>query len=234
MAKWLIFASLLSAAASIGTQGAAATLTVADLAPNDLMISEYLANPVGVADADGEYFEIFNATTGPVDLTGLIVRDDGSNSFTIASLMLASLDFAVLASTDGALLGFTADYVYGTGMALTNTDDEIGLYRPDGVLIHKLIYDDGDAFGAGIAHELRILDPDTPTIVRGPTSGSDFIAADGMLPFDNFGSPGFAGNTQVGYAAVPLPAGIWLLASGLGACAWARRRAGRRLRVRAS
>ncbi len=234
MAKWLIFASLMSAAASISTQSAAATLTVADLAPNDLMITEYLANPVGIADADGEYFEIFNATAGPVDLAGLTVRDDGSNSFTVTSLTLASLSFAVLASTDGALLGFTADYVYGAGMTLTNTDDEIGLYRPDGTLIHKLGYDDGDAFGAGIAHELGVLDPNTPTIVQGPVTGADFIAASGMLPFDNFGSPGFAGNTQVGFAAVPLPAGIWLLASGLGVCAWARRQAGRGVPVRAS
>lgn len=225
MSKWLVFMSVLSVAASVSSRVVAATLTVADLAPTDLIITEYLANPVGVADADGEYFEIFNTTSQMIDLSGLVVRDDGSNSFTVTSLMLAPLSFAVFSNSDGAALGITPDYIYGSSMALTNTDDEIGLYRLDGTMIHKVAYDDGDNFGAGIAHELNVLNGMTPTLVFGPVSGTAFIAATAMLPLNNFGSPGFAGNTNIDLAAVPLPASVWMFGSALGMLGWGRRKA---------
>ncbi len=225
MSKWLVFLSILSAAISVSTRTIAATLTVADLTPNNLIITEYLANPVGVADADGEYFEIFNTTASTIDLAGLSVRDDGSNSFTVTSLLLAPQSFAVFSSSDGTSLGFSPDYIYAGSMALTNTDDEIGLYRLDDTVIHKVTYDDGDNFGAGIAHELGVLNALTPTLVSGPLAGSDFIAATSMLPFNNFGSPGFAGNTSIELAAVPLPAGIWMFGSALSLLGWARRKA---------
>jgi hypothetical protein len=202
----------------------AATVGVADVAPNSLVVTEYLANPVDVADADGEYFEIFNATTDSIDLAGLVVRDDGSNSFTVTSLVIAPHAFAVFASADGTALGIAPDYVYGGGMALTNTDDEIGLYRPDDTLINKVAYSDGDLFGAGIAHELAVLDGTTPVLTFGPTLGAHFVAATQALALGNFGSPGAAGNTQIDLPTVPLPAGAWLLLSAFGALGWTGRR----------
>ena len=39
MAKWLVFASFLAAALSVSSRTVAATLTVADLAPNDIVIT---------------------------------------------------------------------------------------------------------------------------------------------------------------------------------------------------
>ncbi len=231
MAKWLVFVSVLSTAVSVSSRTIAATLTVADLTPNNLVITEYLANPVGVRDADGEYFEIFNTTDNPVDLGGLVVRDDGSNSFTLTALTLAAQSFAVLSSSDGTSLGIIPDYIYGSSMALTNTGDEIGLYRPDGTAIHQLTYDDGDFFGAGIAHELGRLDRAMPAILTGPVSGTDFIPATAMLPFNNTGSPGFAGNTIIDLATVPLPASIWMFGSTLGMLCWVRRKAGKVARI---
>ncbi len=148
MANWLVFISIVVTALSVSSRTIAATLTVADLTANNLVITEYLANPVGVTDADGEYFEIFNTTADPIDLGGLVVRDDGSNSFTVTALTLAPLSFAVFSSSDGTSLGITPDYIYGNGMALTNTADEIGLYRQDGAAIHKVIYDDGETVRA--------------------------------------------------------------------------------------
>jgi hypothetical protein len=116
-------------------------------------------------------------------------------------------------------------------MALTITDDEIGLYRPDGTAIHKLTYDDGDFFGAGIAHELTLLNPATPAILTGPSTGADFIAATTMLLFDNFGSPGYAGNTAIDLTTVPVPASVWMFGSALSMLGWARRKAGKTARM---
>ncbi|MAF83186.1 MAG: lamin tail domain-containing protein [Gammaproteobacteria bacterium] len=227
MAKWLVFVSVLSVAVSVSSRTFAATLTTANLTPNNLVITEYLANPIGITDADGEYFEIFNTTSNSIELGGLVVRDAGTNSFTVTALLLAPQSFAVFSNSDGASLGISPDYVYAGGMTLTNTADEIGLYRQDGMAIHQLIYTDGDFFGAGIAHELDVLDWTTPAIVNGPVSGTDFIAASALLPFNNTGSPGLAGNTNINLAAVPLPASVWMFGSTLGMLCWLRRKAGK-------
>jgi hypothetical protein len=117
--------------------------------------------------------------------------------------------------------------MYGGSMTLTNTADEIGLYRQDGMAIHQLIYTDGDFFGAGIAHELDVLNWTTPAVVNGPASGADFIAASALLPFNNNGSPGLAGNTTINLAAVPLPASVWMFGSTLGMLCWLRHKVGK-------
>jgi hypothetical protein len=202
----------------------AATLSVADLTANDLVVTEYLANPVGVSDTSGEYFEIYNRTLDGIDLAGLIVRDDGSNTFTVSSLLLPAGGFAVFANSDGVALGLSPAYMYGSAMALTNSADEIGLYRPDDTLINKVMYSDGDSFGAGIAHELDVISASLPSVTGGPTLGSDFIAATAILNLGNFGSPGAAGNTRLEAPTVPLPAGAWLLSSALALLAGRRKR----------
>lgn len=219
------FLATLSAATWLACLSATgATLNVANVAPNSLVITEYLANPDGISDADGEYFEIFNATADSIDLGGLVVRDDGSNTFTVSALVIAPQSFAVFSSSDGASLGLAPDYIYGSAMSLTNSDDEIGLYRPDDLLINKVAYSDGDQFGPGIAHELARLGATTPILTFGPTLGGDFVAASQPLPFGNFGSPGSAGNTQLDIPPIPLPASAWLLGTALGLLGWTRRR----------
>ncbi|MDH3977229.1 MAG: lamin tail domain-containing protein [Gammaproteobacteria bacterium] len=225
MLNWLVFASTFAVALSINSHAFSATLTVNDLAANDLVITEYLANPIGVADSESEYFEIFNTTTHTLDLSGLIVRDDGSNSFTVTALSLPGHSFAVLSSGDGAALGHRVDYNYGSAMSLTNTDDEIGLYRPDDLLIQKVVYNDGDFYGAGIAHELQSVSGLTPLITTGAAAGIAFAPSTYTLLLNNFGSPGTAGNTNISLASVPLPASFWMFGSALSILGWARKKA---------
>ena len=203
----------------------AATVGVAELGPGDLIVTEYLADPIGVSDANGEYFEIFNTRMDTVDLTGLVIRDDGSNSFEVAGLSAPPRSFVVFSNGDGQALGFTPDYSYGGAMSLTNTDDEIGLFGPGDTLINKAVYTDGDFFGDGMAHELASLAAGRGGITTGPAAGTDFIAAVGPLLLGNAGSPGSAGQTNI--ALVPVPASAWLFLSGLGLASWMRRRLSR-------
>jgi hypothetical protein len=224
MARRTVFTSILYALMILDGTAGAATLTAAELMPNDLIITEYLANPVGVSDSLGEYFELFNTTESDIDLTGLRVRDDGSNAFTVTGATISAGAFAVFSGSDGMSLGLAPDYVYGGSMSLTNTDDEIGLFRPDDTLINKLAYTDGDFFGDGIAHELQGLDRVTSNLLVGPASGSDFIAATLGLPLGNFGSPGFAGGTSIDMPAVPIPAAVWMFGSALSILGWIRRK----------
>ena len=85
MANWLVFATLIAAALSVSHKTSAATLTVTELTANNLVITEYMANPIGIADTVGEYIELFNTTDASINLDGLIVRDQGSNSFTVST-----------------------------------------------------------------------------------------------------------------------------------------------------
>lgn len=224
MIKWSVCIAVLAALLSANATACTVVMQAHDLAPNSLIITEYLANPVGVSDAQAEYFELYNTTPFDIDMTGIVVRDDGSNSFTVSGLIIAARSFAVFSSTDGAALGLTPDYVYGSSMSLTNTDDEIGLFRPDDTLISKVAYTDGDFFGAGIAHELAMLNLAGPSLLLGPSIGTDFIAAVTALPLGNFGSPGFAGRTAINGPAVPVPAAVWMFGSALSILGWVRHR----------
>ncbi len=193
-----------------------APLGLADLNPGDLLVTEYLADPVGVSDAQGEYFEVLNLRDQTVDLEGLVVRDDGSNQFVVSGVSIAAGAFAVFASNAGIDLGYNPDFIYAGHMSLTNTDDEIVLVGVGDTILHQVSYTDGDAFGDGVAHELRLA---MPGLIgsTGPAAGDDFVAATEALALGNFGSPGFAGNTIVGISAVPLPPAAWLFCSGLAA-----------------
>jgi hypothetical protein len=208
----------------LSSGASAAILNTATLTPNSLVITEYLANPIGVSDSEGEYFEIFNTTNSDIDLSDLIIRDDGSNSFTVSGLMIAAGSFSIFSNFDGVSLGFTPDYIYAGSMSLTNTDDEIGLFRPDDTLINKVSYSDGDFFGDGIAHELDKLNRNTPSSLFGPGLGSDYVAAVSALSLGNFGSPGGAGGTSINLAPVPVPAAVWMFGSALSILGWIRRR----------
>ena len=205
----------------LATPVSAANLALADLTPGDLVITEFLANPVGVADTEGEYFEILNRTTSTVDLAGLVVRDDGSNTFTVDALSLAPGGFGVLGNGDGAALGLTVDHIYGSSMSLTNSADEIVLVGEGDATLFRLAYADGDAFGAGVASELGVARAGLTV-----TSDGDYTAATSALLLGNLGSPGAAGGTTI--PTVPLPGAAWLLFSGLAWLGSIRQRMNRR------
>ena len=46
----------------------------------DLVFSEFLADPLQVSDAAGEWVEIYNTSGGLLDLGGFELHDDGSDS----------------------------------------------------------------------------------------------------------------------------------------------------------
>jgi hypothetical protein len=120
------------------------------LQPGDLIVTEIMNNPFVVSDADGEWFEIFNASSSTVDLRGLEIRDDGSDSHVIAGLdpvNIAPGQYFVLGINDNPLFngGATVDYEYPSGFALANGGDEIEIV--DGAtVIDRVAWDGGPSF----------------------------------------------------------------------------------------
>ncbi|MFQ5584534.1 MAG: lamin tail domain-containing protein, partial [Calditrichia bacterium] len=164
--------------------------------PGDLVISEFMANPAAVPDADGEYVEFYNNTAQPIDINGFILKDDGTDSHTINNagpLLVPGFGFIVLGrnGNQGSNGGYVADYVY-SGFQIGNSADEIVLETPGMVEICRLNYSNGDPFGPGVSAELNNVNNHN----GGVTQEGSYVAATTPYGSGDLGSPGSAGNTQ--------------------------------------
>jgi hypothetical protein len=173
-------------------------------AVGDLLITEVMANPAALSDSQGEWFELFNPTDEPINLLGIDLGDDGSNRHRFDSdLLILPGEFLTLARS--ADPGFQPDYVY-SNFTLSNGSDEIVLREG---LVEMLRLDYGPGFSvAGRSRELEQL----------PMTASNYGLTLASLGYGagDFGTPGsgvFGLPPTV--STVPLPAGLWLFASGL-------------------
>jgi hypothetical protein len=149
-----------------------------------LVVSEIMHNPTGQADTVGEYVELYNAGGAPIDLLGAVIRDDGSDTFTVSSsLVVAPGAFVVLARSSSAA-GGAVDYVYGTAMTLSNSDDEV-LVMVNGAVQDRVSYDASFPLVAG-----RSLDLRSGALSATANDDSDaWCAATSALGNGDFGSP---------------------------------------------
>jgi hypothetical protein len=158
-----------------------------DWAAGDLLITEFLAGPAQ-GGSDGEWFEIYNNTGETVELRGLTVRDDGANSFTVdTSVVAAPAERLVFARTATATGAVTPAFVYGTSFTLANTTDQIVIEGASGE-IARISYVAGNFGGrTGISAS---LDP-------GSTDAAGYNVAtnwcDGFTSYDDNGNKGTPG-----------------------------------------
>jgi hypothetical protein len=120
--------------------------------PGDLFITELMIDSNVTPDSAGEWFEMLNVSSSSLELDGLVIRDDGSNSYQVqGSLIVLPGEYVVF----GAANEFV-DHVY-TGFVLANSADEIELDLA-GVSIDRFVYD--ATFAASFATGLAMgLDP---------------------------------------------------------------------------
>jgi hypothetical protein len=183
----------------------------APLVSGNLVISEVMANPSAVLDANGEWFELFNPTGSSIDLDGLVLRDDGVDFHTISgTLNIASGGYLVLGinGNSGSNGGYVADYVY-SDFLLANSADEIVISEVIDEVeteIARLDY----TFGFVTSGASRQL----PSVTSPPFTEGDYILATTVYGDGDLGTPG---------APVPEPSTVLLFASGLAALAIRRR-----------
>ena len=171
----------------------------------DLVISEFMANPADVTDANGEYFELFNTTASPIDIETCVIEDDGTNTHIInSSFIIPAGGFAVLGNFDESAtsLGLTCNFYEYSNFTLGNSDDEI-VITCGTTEVARLNYTNGDPFGAGTAAEIS----DTNSGCDGVTVPSDYVAATNSINYDpdgdtDEGSPCAAGNSTTGICSV--------------------------------
>lgn len=173
----------------------------------DVIITEFLADPATTGDADGEFIELFNTTSAPINMAGWVISDDGTDSHSITALTIPARSFVVLCRNLSAELPCDLEI----DIFLGNTDDEIIITAPNMVVTHSVTFTDGDEFGDGVSFELASeADAVASGVSTGPNDGTDFVASTtsylqpgGMASTRILSaSPGSAGNTVL---LTPLP-----------------------------
>jgi hypothetical protein len=154
-----------------------------------LIITEIMQNPDAVNDSYGEWFEIFNAGDGDVDMEGYIIKDNDGNSFTIeGNLTILSKEHLLFAnnttsSENGGMNN--VDYEYNS-FTLTNGSDQVILTKPDSTEIDRVEYDDGATFpdptGASMTLNMNELNNNN--------DGSNWFEATSLYGDEDYGTPG--------------------------------------------
>lgn len=107
---------------------------------SQLWITEIMMNPGVVSDTLGEWIELYNPNSFPVDLLNWVLADDGSDYHIIeTSLIIQPGSYVVLARNgDSSLNGNVAAAYEYSNMKLSNSMDEVWLLAPDWTLVDQV------------------------------------------------------------------------------------------------
>jgi hypothetical protein len=92
----------------------------ADPSRGDVIITEFLADPSDILDAEGEWVEITNISDEAVDLSGYFLYDDGRNVYTIPDGTVLDAGGALVFGRTGSVA--EVDLVVGEDFTLNNHD----------------------------------------------------------------------------------------------------------------
>ena len=180
------------------------------VAIGDVVISEIMQNPQAVDDGVGEWFEVYNASGGFLDLMGWEIADAGADSHVIspgASLLIGPGDHAVFGTLGNQLQngGAVVDYEYGGAINLSNSDDELYVICA-GLTVDAVEYDDGldfpDPAGASMS-----LDPGSLS-AGANDDGGNWCEASSSYGDGDQGTPGAANDDCGGGGGIPVGAVI--------------------------
>ena len=114
------------------------------LDPSPVVINEIMLNPLSVGDELGEWIEIYNNSEEIIDLQNWYIQDAETDLHIIQeSLILSPGDFMVLGINANETVngGVGVDYQY-SNFYLDNSEDEIMILSPAGVLMDSLAYNE--------------------------------------------------------------------------------------------
>jgi hypothetical protein len=149
-----------------------------------LVINEVLANPAGnTRETDGDWFELYNAGTRPVNLQNLVIADSAASGRQpyheiTASLVVPSGGYVVLGRNSNTTSngGVTVDYAYGSALNLVNSVDAVKIgrvYGTDTLTVDRTQYSQASISAKdGISRELK-----NPALDNSNMDGSNWADA---------------------------------------------------------
>ena len=186
----LFLAACAALAACAGGDGDGNGSGECDLLTGDLVISEVMANPTGPDDGQ-EYFEIYNASSGAVDMSGVTLRyakvdGTGEKTHVMDEIVVEAGDYLVVGDVVQELKPNHVDYGYGNALgSMLNGGAKLAILCGDEV-IDETEYpdmegDEGVSFGLdGNVTPDHLLNDDTENYCAATTEFSTGL----------FGSPG--------------------------------------------
>jgi exonuclease III len=163
--------------------------------PTGLVINEIMQNPSAVSDTYGEWIEVTNIGNEVINLDGLILHEDGSESHTInvsGGLFLLPQEFIVLGINDDLSQngGIIVDYEY-SDFFLSNNWDEVIISHPTGIIIDQISYDNGISFPDESGKSMGLNSP-----LNDNSLGENWIVSINQLSAGDYGTPGASNNTE--------------------------------------
>ena len=155
----------------------------------NLVINEIMQNPDAVGDSDGEWFELYNDSQDTVDLANWVIKDNGTDAFTITDgLIYPQQYFLFIANGDQNVNGGISDYDYvydRTQFNLGNSSDEIIITSPFGAIFDYVAYGDESNFPDPNGKSMELL-----YYRYNNMDGNNWIESNNELPSGDFGTPG--------------------------------------------
>lgn len=144
--RLFVMATALAPLAALGcgnSSGNGSGECASDMVAGDLVITEIMANPDGQDDGN-EWFEIYNTTAAPIDLTGLSLvasKDDGSGEqvHNMRQTTIASGQYLVVGGVLEEFKPGHVDYGYANDLTLRNSNGRLALRCGD-TLIDEASY----------------------------------------------------------------------------------------------
>lgn len=163
-------------------------LGISALVAGDLAVTEIMNNPSAVTDAFGEYFEITNNRSVPVDIQGLIVRKTAGNpQFVVGvSKIIQPHGFLVFSRNGNTALngGIVEDFDYPNTFFLNNTTDSIVLDNGP-IDIDRVVYNGTWPQASGSAMELDVF-----SYTANNNDPTNWCSSNTQVPSGDDGSPG--------------------------------------------
>jgi endonuclease I len=177
-----------------------------DAGTGAVIISEIMANPDDVSDADGEWFEVYNPGSVDVDMNGWTISDnDDDDALITESVIVPAGGFAVLCKNDdeAANGGIACDYDFVSDSSpndfyIANGADELVLSSGGRTEIDRVEYDRGGDWPGQTGASMVYLD--APEGNNNTAAAWDNATArEGRYddPGSDLGSPGVNGTGPV-------------------------------------
>lgn len=162
-----------------------------------VIINEIMQNPSAVSDSAGEWLELYNPTTSPIDIDGWTLQDNDSDSHVINNggpLVIPAGGYLVLGNNinSGINGGLTVDYSYGGSWFLANGADEVVLLDASLTEIDRVEYDGGPLFPDPNGASMALSDPTLDNNV-----GASWCTASTPYGNGDLGTPGAANDCEV-------------------------------------
>ena len=158
-----------------------------------LVINEFMADPAAVADASGEWIEIYNRGASAVNLQNFKLASANDAVHTIAlSVSVPAGGFVVLGRDASTVSngGVSVAYSYGTALTLANAGDWIALRDAGGATVDSVIY---TSTTAGTAWGVKDAAADNTTV-----SATNWVLQTSTYGAGDKGTPNAANNGAAG------------------------------------